>query len=297
MVIQPNQTVKDPVLRGLFRERKFRQALSLAIDRDEINKLVYFVRGTPSQATVIPQASYYEEEFATAYLEYDLNRAKALLDEMGLAWDKNKEYRIGPDDKRLGWTLEYFEWKESWTDVLELIKEYWKGLGIDLSLKSHSNTLQSERAQGNEMAMSVWTAENVSDLFFPQRPVYWVPMSIGWALTWAPEWARWFLTNGEKGEEPPQEMKDIYASWELMKRTTSKEEEIKAAKNILSLHAENLWLIGTVGLTPWPVVARNNLRNLPDPEELVFSWDYLMLYPWHASQLYLEQPLLPNQKL
>ncbi len=297
MVIQPNQTVKDPVLRKLFRDRKFRQALSLAIDRDEINTLVYFGRGTPMQATVIPQSSYYEEEFATAYLEYDLDAANALLDEMGLEWDANKEYRIGPDNKRLGWTLEYFEWKESWTDVLELIKEYWKGLGIDLSLKSHSNTLQSERAQGNEMAMSVWTAENVSDLFFPQRPVFWVPMSIGWALTWAPEWARWFLTDGEKGEEPPQEMKDIYASWEVMKRTTNKEEEIQAAKNILSLHADNLWLIGTVGLTPWPVVARNNLRNLPGPEELVFSWDYLMLYPWNTSQLYLEHPLLPSQKL
>lgn len=49
----PNLNCKDPVLRNLFQNRDFRIALSLAIDREEINELCYLGIGTPRQSTVV----------------------------------------------------------------------------------------------------------------------------------------------------------------------------------------------------------------------------------------------------
>ena len=58
-------------------------------------------------------------------------------------------------------------------------------------------------------------------------------------------------------------------------------------KEIMASQAENLWTIGTVGLTPHPVVAANNLGNLP--ENAFFGWDHLWGIYRHPEQLYFKQ--------
>ena len=45
---------EDPVLRDLFQDLRFRQAMSLAINRDEINDLVFFGRAVTSQVAPPP---------------------------------------------------------------------------------------------------------------------------------------------------------------------------------------------------------------------------------------------------
>ena len=67
VVIQPNQTIDDPKLREVFRKADFRRALSLAINRDEINRIVYFNHATARQNTVVPTSRYFLPEFADAY--------------------------------------------------------------------------------------------------------------------------------------------------------------------------------------------------------------------------------------
>ncbi|HRR91843.1 MAG TPA: ABC transporter substrate-binding protein, partial [bacterium] len=57
-MLEPNQNVKDPVLKKLFQDRKFRFALSLAINREEINQLVFLGLGKPRQASLISASPY-----------------------------------------------------------------------------------------------------------------------------------------------------------------------------------------------------------------------------------------------
>ncbi|MCD6083540.1 hypothetical protein J7J59_05475, partial [Candidatus Aerophobetes bacterium] len=178
----------------------------------------------------------------------------------------------------------------------ELVKEYWKDIGIDVSLKQITGELLGQRAQTNEIAMGLWTIDKCTDFLFIQDPEFWVPWRTGWEVTWCPAWARWFQTKGEKGEEPPEEMKKLYNWWQKMRCATSKEEEIEYAKKILASQAQNVWLIGTVASPPWPIVMRDNLKNFPNPKEVRFGWDYLQTYPWHPEQFFLKHPLLPSQK-
>ncbi len=79
--LQLNLTIEGPVLRQLFGDVRFRRALSHAIDRDEINKKVYFGLATPRAHTVPPYSEYFRPEFGTAYTKYDVAAANRLLDE------------------------------------------------------------------------------------------------------------------------------------------------------------------------------------------------------------------------
>ena len=67
----------DPILRDIFLNEKFRQAASLAINRDEINELMFFGLGEPRQATVVAESVYYKPEFARAYADYNPRRGQS----------------------------------------------------------------------------------------------------------------------------------------------------------------------------------------------------------------------------
>jgi len=291
---QPNQTYnKDLVLREILRDVRFRRALSLAIDREDINEAIYFGLAVPRQTTVIPQSEYYEEEFAEAYAEYNPKEANRLLDEIGLKWDENHEYRLRPDGKKLTIILEYAEMETPKTPTTELVKEYWKKIGIDLRVKVISGELNSVRYMGNEVQVGLWHADRCGFLF-DSEPFWFVPMRYQWECTWAPLWAQWYVTDGEKGEEPPEELKKNIKRWEKMQITMDEEERVHLGKEILRSQAENLWTIGTVGLAPHPVIVRNNLRNVP--EKAVLGWDYFWTLPQKPEQYFLKHPLLPSQK-
>jgi peptide/nickel transport system substrate-binding protein len=52
----------------------------------------------------------------------------------------------------------------------------------------------------------------------------------------------------------------------------------------LQAQAENLWVIGTVGNAPHPVILDNDLGNVP-PDAL-WAWDTLWLSSHHPEQLF-----------
>ena len=105
-----NLTHTDPVLRQIFQDVRFRKALSLAINRDEINELVYLGTGEPRQASIVSGALYYSEKWATSYAEYDPERANAFLDEMGLSERDKDGFRLRPDGKTLLLSIDMNDW-------------------------------------------------------------------------------------------------------------------------------------------------------------------------------------------
>lgn len=286
VLLMVNQTHQDPVMRKIFQDRRFRIALSLGINRDEINELFYLGLAEPRQATVIPGSSYFEPEFATAYAEYNPDEANRLLDEMGLKRGSDG-YRLRPDGKPLEILCEYTRVDTPRGPIMELIAQHWEKLGIKLSIKEISGDLQQVRAPGNMMDMSVWNADKVTDILFPVSPMWFVPMSNGWENSWCPLWGQWYLSKGKAGEEPPEELKKQLKRWETLKTAVDDETRIEAGKAILRSQAENLWTIGTVGLAPHPMVVRKNLRNVP--EESFYGWDTFWTYLAHPEQFFFKK--------
>ena len=95
-VYHPNFDHPNPELRELMRDARFRQALSLAIDREAITELVHFGVTEPRQPVPLPETPFYSEEAETAFLNYDPERASELLDELGLTERNSEGIRLLP---------------------------------------------------------------------------------------------------------------------------------------------------------------------------------------------------------
>ncbi len=143
-----NQTFPDLELRGLFRDRRFRIALSLGINREEINDILYYGKCIPRQCTVNRACSYYEPEFEKSYAEFDPDRANELLDEIGLKRKGVRGWRHFPSGRQVILSPVVIEGGFR-PDMTELVADYWSALGILLSWRVVDNELVYTKLMGN----------------------------------------------------------------------------------------------------------------------------------------------------
>ena len=287
VVLQFNLNHPDEGLRRIFQDVRFRRAMSLAINREEINDIVYFGYGVPRQLTVVSASRYFEPEFATAWAEFDPARARALFDEMGLVDRDGDGRRERLDGEPLQITLEYMIGETPKQVTLDLVSAYWREVGVNVNLKQISGTLQRIRARAGLMDMTIWHADRNADILFPIEPYWYVPTNGGWEQSQWSKWTRWYFSDGALGWEPPAQIKELIGWWETLRRTTDEDERIAMGKKILRSQAENLWALGVIGLGPHPVVVSRKLRNVPP--QGYWGWDSRWTWPYYPETWYLEE--------
>ena len=267
--IQPNLTVKDPVWRELLRDTRFRHALSLGIDRNLINRVLFFGLGKPVNDTVLPASPLYKAEYATEWAQYDPEKAKALLDEIGLTERNSEGIRLMPDGRPLEIIVETAGEEQVQDDALELVSEMWKEIGIKLFPKPSQRDNMRERAITGDLVMSVWGGFENGIPTSEMPPDDYVPVH-GDRLNWF-AWGDYYETGGEGGEKPDwppaERLMELYDAW-LGSRT--KEERTKIWEEILQIHADETIHIGLVSGVPQPVAIKD-VDNVP--LEGIYGWD------------------------
>ena len=279
-----NSNWTDPEWAEVFQDDRWRQAMSLAVNRADINNVIYFGNATETQYTVIPASKYYKPEYAEAFAEYDPDRANALLDEMGLEWNAEKTHRLWPRSKKnivIPWDLVETETPKG--PITELVTEYWKAVGVEIQWKSITRTLLTQKIAANEEPMSLWHGDETADTLFLRRPKFFSPLD-GDESCWAPLWGRWYNTGGEQGEEPPQVIKDLY-TWQDEFLLS---ENVDAADNTLKSEAEHVWTCGVIGNAPHPVMVRNNLMNVSKTGGY-WTWDTGWTWTEFPEQWWIKQ--------
>lgn len=260
-----NRNHPDPVLRKIFQDSRFSIAMSLAINRGEINEFAYLGTGTPMQATVHLSCSFYKEEWGKAYAEYDPKKANQLLDEMGLDKRDKDGYRLRPDGKTLAITIPYVEGAgiRGVKTVCELVKSYWEKVGIKVALVSEERSLYVTRGNAGLHDVGVWSPDRMLELrcFIPGM-TKWTPNYYG--IGWAVKWGLWWDTRGKSGEEPDRETKAFFNALDRWYLSVTDKEYKKRAQEAWDFQARNLYLIGTVGMVQCPVIITNKLRNVPE---------------------------------
>ncbi len=278
-----HQEHKDPVKRKIFSDMRFRQAMSLGIDRQEISKLVYFGKGVPLQGGLDPTAGFYEDWMGKYYAEYDPDRANKLLDEIGLQWDSDHEFRLRPDGKQFVITLEYCQAPIPYGRILEILKDQWKKLGFNIVVKEDQRELLTTRGAAGELDAGIWHAYAAETQRF-QTPLF---VEYG---TWVGnnEWYQWHTSGGTKGIEPPDYVKKDFEMCDKWQQTLpGTEQYMKLAKEIFTNRIKHLVGIGTTSPGPKPVIFTNRLRNVPDVG--VWEWAYRQLQPYLMDQWYLKE--------
>jgi peptide/nickel transport system substrate-binding protein len=279
----PNQNVKDPVLRKLFQDRRFRIALSLAINRDEINKLGFIGLGKPHAATSVKGDPYYMEEFAKAYIEYDPKRANKLLDEIGLTKRDKEGFRLRPDGKTLAITINIYPAETGMTpDVWELVRKYLEDIGIKVAIKLEDRSLWVTRTTAGESEIAGY---GTTGMHWDVDPIWYVPTAN--TCYWAPLYGVWYATEGKGGEEPIPEIRELQKLYDQLKESTDPVKKLNLGRSILRSHARNIWYVGLINY-PYPIVVKNNFRNVPK-EGIVHDWRLVSPGYWNPEQFFIKE--------
>lgn len=257
-ILALNLNHKDPVLREIFGDRRFRIALSHAIDRQELNEVCFFGIAKPRQVCPPAASPYYVADYEAAYTEYDPEKANRLLDAMGLE-EKNAEgVRLRPDGRALSIRIEVPSVFVT-TLLYELVARYWTEVGVKTEMKLEARQLFYQRKAALLHDVGTWgAADEVLPIMDPRWFLPYSPESI-----WAIGYARWFTSEGKAGEEPTGDLRKAIELYRQILQTPDPDEHVRLFKRIIELNRRNLWVIGTLGEIPSPFVVSDRFRNVP----------------------------------
>jgi len=272
-----NWSPPDPGMRELLRTFKFREALSLAIDRDKCNDVAWRGLAIPQQATISREAWHFRtpegravfDKWAKSFTEFDLPRANRLLDEIGLTRRDADGYRLRKDGRRVALMIDVPPQSVAGpeADEAQIAKEGWEKLGIDVLLKNWPSAEYTLRQKLGKYEVSMH-GEAEMDLFtypdwvFPTGDLYW-HSQIG----------KWYKTNGQKGEAPDGVMKELLDIYAQILNEKDIEKAHKLVQKAIKIHTERgLFSIGTAANPPILVIVKNSFRNVPEEPRIMGPW-------------------------
>ena len=256
----------DPEVAKWLHNRDFRRALSLGIDRAQLNEVLWMGLGTPGSAA--PAESMPESpgpEWRKKWSVHDPAQANQLLDTLGLIKKDAEGYRLRSDGKgRLRIDLEAMA--GAFIDqakVAEMIKEHWKKIAIQANVKEVERTLLYARVGGNEQQIVVKLGDGSEQLFLYPRnvlPVDPIECFLGLPI------ARWYASGGQQGKAPSDP--ELLRALELFRSAPGKkaEERSKIAQEIWKILVDGQFIIATVGLSPAVMgvrVVSKRMGNIP----------------------------------
>ncbi len=266
----PNLNANDEVWRKIIRNVRFRRALSLGINRKEINEVIYFGLAYPSANTVMPQSALYKKDYSQMWAKYDKEKANSLLDEIGLDKRDPDGTRLLPDGRRAEITIETAGESAEETDVLELITDHYREIGLKIFVRSSQRDIFRRRAYSGDTLISVFSGLNNAVATSTMNPEELAPTDQA-QLQW-PKWGQYAGTNTKAGEpinlDSAMVQLQLFNQWML---AGNDEERTRVWHNMLSGYADQVFSIGTVNNSRQPVIISNDLRNVP--ENGIYAWE------------------------
>lgn len=296
----------DPVKRELFNNVDFNRAMSLAIDRDTINETVWLGQAVPRQATARNDVRFYKPEWGEAhpYARYDPDEANRILDSIGLDKRNADGVRLMANGEPLDLVLTFGVPGDGDSAgghpaalTHELVKEQWAAVGVNVQLNPLDN--DSIRAAETEGTMDIRAVSTSGIEFYDFVSGNSSLMGAGHRGA-GRYYAYWSAENNSSvsvqntdaselpGEKPPPDFQRLYdmARVEMQSTLYGSPEYMDVRTRIYDLHAEKLWTIGVVGQAPAPVVARNNLINVP--RELPAWAESMLSFNYYANMFFFK---------
>lgn len=259
-----NMSHKDPVLKKLFNNKRFRIALSIAINREEINAILYQGLAEVSNASLMEGPPFHGENLFKHHLEFDPEQSGRILDSLGLEERDGEGYRLRPDGERLRFVIIIPNWYPKEVEIAEMIKDYWKEVGVQLSSKpiTGRQLVPMWKTGDFDLSMVAMTrgGRPINPLFYAD----FVPISSWYAPN--PAWSQWFLTQGEGGDEPPEDLQRVMALRERALGEADEEKRIALTLAMAKLMEDNFWVFSALmGPRTTQFNAVNKaIRNIPE---------------------------------
>lgn len=215
------------------------------------------------------------------FTEYDPDLANEYLDKV-LPNKDSEGFRLDENGNRFQLVFLIADvFGAQFPDVMELVAAYAADVGLDFQIRVSDRARLQEIAASAEHDAYIWNcAGGQSDAY--TSPECYLPF--GTAVYWAPEWAKWGV-DPDTGIEPPAEIKALFEQYNKVKAAPNAEIRKTEMEALLELSKAQLLTIGLVQSEPAFGVARNNVRNHPDPLPISGQLWYPAPY---VSQMYYE---------
>ena len=278
--------VVEPRLDALLHNLEFRRALSLAIDRDEINQIVYAGATTTYQAVINENHPAFDRELATSYTEYDPDKASAMLDAIGLTAKDKDGFRTFPNGDRITLLMNS---NVNFADDTEIIVRNLAKVGIHAVGDVIEAVASRARYMSPDFAITVQAITGgtmplaVVWPYFPNHPA---------STRWTSVYGQYYSTNGAEGVDPSTvpgmegfaRLAEIYVEATSSLDADVRLELIKEAMEIL---VNNMYRVGVVQYAPFPGMVMNKIKNFPDVVQYSSTFPhgrYLRPEQWYIDE-------------
>ncbi len=255
--------VADPVIGKLLATKDFRIALSIAINRDQIKESVFLGLGEPRQGVPAPwHPNFPGQEWAVKHTEFNPDEANKMLDALGLAKRDPQGVRLMENGKPATIEISVVPAFGAWPDVAQLIAKDWEAVGIRTVVQIRERALHFSMRDANQLMSEIWNEDSTG---FPFTGNSKIDPRNSPILTLGPLFTTWINSKGKEGVEPPPSIKRIMELVDTARRV-GPDGQVKAAQELFKIWADEVYEIGTVGLTPMiqgVVVINSKFHNVP----------------------------------
>lgn len=271
MVFQLNLNHPDPVKNALFNNKRFRQAMSIAVDRQALIDAVFVGQGSPAQPSIVEGDPNYNERLAKQFTEYDPDGANAILDE--LLPNKDAEgYRLDENGNRLTIIFEIDQARSTFLDMMQLALPQFQAVGLDTQMRTMDRSLWETRVRnGRDYDATCHQFGANAGVAAMLDARYFVPFNSN--ALYAPGWNLYYRDPANPDAvEPPA---DVKAQQELYKKllSTGDQNQQRALMAQLLENAADLFMNFGVSLPPDGYgVVKNNMVNTMDVMPNSFGW-------------------------
>ena len=285
LVLSPNWTHVDPILREIFQNKDFRIGLSYAINRQEIIDEVYGGEGVPYQTAPVPRSPHYNQKLATQYLTYDVDKANAYLDKAGYGERDSEGFRLGPDKNRITFSVDVSDspWPDHSTIMRDFVKPNWRAVGLDVHVNIMERQPFWERKAKNQQDFVAWASSD--GIAVVQSPDSFFPYSDD--SSFATPWMLWYTDTGNPlAEEPPKIVQEQMGLYDSLRTTSDQSKQNVFMAEILEISAEHFYVIGIALSGRGFGLVKNNFHNVP--AEMPRSWTYPSPAPTNPVQYFID---------
>lgn len=245
----------------------FRRALSLAVDRDQLNEAFWLGLGTPGSAApseLMPESP--GPDWRKRWATFDKAKANQMLDAVGLAKKDAEGYRLRTDNgQRLRFQIDVIQsLTPTWPAQAEMIVQQWRAIGIAIDTKLFERSLFYTRVRNDQHQLTIFSNGGSESMYLYPVPV--LPTDPQSSQLGAAH-AKWFVSGGRDGLKP--ENAEMIRGMELMRSAALEKTEgrNRIAQEIWKIHVDQVLSIGLVGQSPANMgtrVVSNRLENVPE---------------------------------
>jgi peptide/nickel transport system substrate-binding protein len=273
-------------VRDLLRADKFRQALSVGVDRQRVIDVAWKGIGEAKNYTLSPQSWHFAgeegqkvyKEWAASFTEYSIEKANSWLDEVGMKKGSDG-FRTLPSGKPFQLWFDVDDWggdmDVNMNGTMEIKAQYEKNLALSCNINNVKGqpVAGTRHSEGQymlkvalEAEMDIWT---FPDQMFAVRNNYSFPLAGRWfgnggdaCKVSAPE--KQYAECGMKPEpgSPQEALQALYRKGQNTKSIEDRHKIVYEAIKIFEEHGP--FHLGIAGDVQAMAIAKNTMRNVLD---------------------------------